>query len=100
MLAQLARRRKLDAPAVLNSEGNPAATAPPRTWCKLAVSLSLVPPKTGQVVTIEQGPYTRRVVIYAPKAAMTAGLLAVVSQVPGLRDLMLVALKSFLGGGH
>ena len=98
MLALLSRARKTDAPPLVNAEGVPLATTPERTWCRLAISLSLVPPKVGQVFSIEQGPYTRRLVIYAPRVAMTAGLLALVSQVPGLREMVATLLKSFLGG--
>lgn len=85
-----AARRKPDAPPLVDAEGVPLATTPePRTWCRLAVSISLVPPKQGRVFSIESGPWTRRGVMYAPRFVMWTLFIATLGQVPWIKDLAL-----------
>jgi hypothetical protein len=74
-------------------DGNPIETVPePRTWCKLAFSVSLVPPKIGQVFSIEQGPFTRRLVIYAPRPVVIAATTALLGSVPWVQQVVQWAL--------
>lgn len=66
----------------------PDAGAPNLSWCRVALSVTMVPPKySGQVFSIEQGPRTRRVVIYAPRGVLLALTGAFLGSVPWIRDL-------------
>lgn len=43
-------------------------------WCRVCVSVSLVPPKPGQLISVSRGPLSVRVTVCLPRLVM-AGLL-------------------------
>ena len=85
----LARRRGREAAREWEEGERREAAPPPYSWCRVAFSVTMVPPKTGQVFSIEQGPRTRRVVMYAPRAVVVSLTLAGLGSVPWVRDLFL-----------
>lgn len=86
----LTRRPKRGAPPLVGPDGEPLATIPPgRSWYRLSLSISLVPPKSGQVFSIDSTPTTRRLVIYAPRAVVVTLTMALLGSVPWLQHLVL-----------
>jgi len=67
----------------------------PYSWCRVAFSVTLVPPKTGRVFCIEQGPRTRRVVMYAPRAVVISMTAAALGSVPWVRELVAWGVEVF-----
>lgn len=97
VLLYLARRRGREVePVPAGEEGERGGTAPPPySWCRVAFSVTLVPPKTGRVFSIEQGPRTRRIVMYAPRAVVISLTTAVLGSVPWVRDLVFWCVTHF-----
>lgn len=93
MLTQHFARRKHDAPTLVNAEGQPLATEPQRrTWCRLVFIVSLEPPKFGQVFRVDNGPFTRKVTIFAPRSVVAAVTAALVGSVPWVQNVIQWAL--------
>jgi len=83
------RRAKKDAPPLVDAEGEPLETALPplRSWCRIALAISLVPPPTGQIVTLSSTRRTVRATLHAPKTAVFALTTAALGSVPWIREL-------------
>ena len=65
----------------------------PRTWCRIQFHVSLVPPATGKIVSIERGPRTVRVTLCCPKALAIAGAVAFVTSHPFTAQVFFWVLK-------
>lgn len=68
----------------------------PRTWCRLQLNVSAVPPATGKLLSIDRGPRTVKVTICLPKAVMIASAVAFVTSHPFTAQLFFWVLR-FLG---
>lgn len=83
-----ARRRREALPVAVEWEGSEDLGPLPYSWCRVAFSVTLVPPKQGRVFSLEQGPRTRRVVMYAPRAVVVSLTLAGLGSVPWVREVV------------
>lgn len=93
-----AGRRKKDAPPLVDAQGEPLAQAPrQRSWCRLQVTVTLEPPKEGRVWDIVRGPYSTRLMIFAPRHVMYAVWVALLGQFPWIQQLVLWLAKHWPG---
>jgi len=85
------RRLKRDAPPLEGEEGEPLETLVPplRSWCRITLGVSLVPPPTGQIITYAMTRRTLRATLHAPKTAVCAVTLAALGSVPWIRELVM-----------
>jgi hypothetical protein len=60
----------------------PVVEKQPRTWCRVQLHISLVPPATGKIFSVERGPRTTRVTVCCPKAVAIAGAIGFVTSHP------------------
>lgn len=90
VLYGLASRRRAKGVPVVEEPAEPAEGAGPvpYSWCRVAFSVTMVPPKRGRVFSIEQGPRTRRVVMYAPRVVVISITTAVLGSVPWVREVV------------
>ncbi len=52
------------------------------TWCRVQVAVSLTPPATGKVLSLDRGPRTVRVTVHGPKWVLATAALAYLSSHP------------------
>lgn len=97
-LAHHTTRRKSTAQP-LDEDGSPVdlATKPtgPFTWCRLQISVTMTPPKTGQVFSLDRGPRTYRLLIWAPRTVVLAVTLALLTSHPWFALALAWVRKTF-----
>lgn len=55
---------------------------PPRSWCRVSVQVSMVPPAPGRIISVERSARTLRAVLFAPRPVVLGLTLALVGNHP------------------